>query len=124
MRPGSVIIDLAAQTGGNCVYTEANKAVLSPNGVTIVGAAWLKKGERNTERPTALILQSLFQLGLQETNYASQMAAQSSEMLGSNFAALLEAPGFGDRSNARSYLVASASLLVTSASLVVTSALR
>ena len=60
MRPGSVIIDLAAQTGGNCVYTEANKAVLSPNGVTIVGAAWLKKGERNTERPTALILQSLF----------------------------------------------------------------
>ena len=39
MRKGSVIIDLAAQTGGNCVYTEPNKAVVSPNGVTVVGAA-------------------------------------------------------------------------------------
>eukprot|EP00434_Breviolum_minutum_P035833 symbB.v1.2.031733.t1/scaffold3717.1/size51512/3 len=65
MKSGSVIVDLAAPTGGNCVYTEPNRAVLSPNGVTIVG----------------------------ETNYASQMAAQSSEMLGSNFAALLEVLG-------------------------------
>lgn len=40
MKSGSVIVDLAAPTGGNCVYTEANRAVLSPNGVTIVGAAW------------------------------------------------------------------------------------
>lgn len=65
MRKGSVIIDLAAQTGGNCVYTEPNKAVVSPNGVTVVG----------------------------ETNYASQMASQSSEMLGSNFTAMLEVLG-------------------------------
>ncbi|CAE6933108.1 pntB [Symbiodinium natans] len=65
MRKGSVIVDLAAQTGGNCVYTEPNKAVVTPNGVTVVG----------------------------ETNYASQMASQSSEMLGSNFAALLEVLG-------------------------------
>ena len=41
MRSGSVIVDLAAPTGGNCVYTEPNRAVLSPNGVTIVGVAWL-----------------------------------------------------------------------------------
>ncbi|CAE7946263.1 pntB [Symbiodinium sp. KB8] len=67
MRKGSVIIDLAAQTGGNCVYTEPNKAVVSPNGVTVVG----------------------------ETNYASQMASQSSEMLGSNFTAMLEALALG-----------------------------
>ena len=40
MKAGSVIIDLAAPTGGNCVYTEANRAVLSPNGVTIVGVPW------------------------------------------------------------------------------------
>ena len=39
MRKGSVIIDLAAQTGGNCVYTEQNKAVVTPNGVTVVGDA-------------------------------------------------------------------------------------
>ena len=40
MRSGSVIVDLAAPTGGNCVYTEPNRAVMSPNGVTIVGVAW------------------------------------------------------------------------------------
>ncbi|MBC8319151.1 MAG: Re/Si-specific NAD(P)(+) transhydrogenase subunit alpha [Bacteroidetes bacterium] len=36
MKPGSVIIDLAASTGGNCAYTENDKDV-DINGVTIVG---------------------------------------------------------------------------------------
>lgn len=45
MKSGSVIVDLAAPTGGNCIYTEPNRAVLSPNGVTIVGAAGMKGGE-------------------------------------------------------------------------------
>lgn len=36
MKPGSVIIDLAASTGGNCAYTENGKDV-DINGVTIVG---------------------------------------------------------------------------------------
>ena len=43
MRKGSVIVDLAAQTGGNCVYTEPNKAVVTPNGVTVVGEASQKR---------------------------------------------------------------------------------
>ncbi len=37
MRSGSVIIDLAAEQGGNCELTEAGKSVVR-NGVTIVGA--------------------------------------------------------------------------------------
>ena len=27
MKPGSVVVDLAAATGGNCAYTEAGKVV-------------------------------------------------------------------------------------------------
>ena len=37
MRPGSVIVDLAAETGGNCALTEAGKDVVV-HGVTIIGA--------------------------------------------------------------------------------------
>ncbi|PHM49482.1 Re/Si-specific NAD(P)(+) transhydrogenase subunit alpha [Xenorhabdus miraniensis] len=37
MRPGSVIVDLAAQNGGNCEYTEADKLVVTPNGVKVIG---------------------------------------------------------------------------------------
>jgi len=36
MRPGSVIVDLAAETGGNCELTEPGKEVVREN-VTIVG---------------------------------------------------------------------------------------
>jgi proton-translocating NAD(P)+ transhydrogenase subunit alpha len=37
MRPGSVIVDLAAEAGGNCALTVTDEVVTSPNGVTIVG---------------------------------------------------------------------------------------
>jgi len=37
MKPGSVIVDLAAEAGGNCELTVADQIVASPNGVTIVG---------------------------------------------------------------------------------------
>ncbi len=36
MRPGSVVVDLAASTGGNCELTEDNKIVIH-NGVKIIG---------------------------------------------------------------------------------------
>jgi NAD(P) transhydrogenase subunit alpha len=37
MPPGSVIVDLAAERGGNCELTKADETVISPNGVTILG---------------------------------------------------------------------------------------
>ena len=37
MKPGSVIIDLAAEKGGNCDLTKADKKVVTKNGVTIIG---------------------------------------------------------------------------------------
>ena len=37
MKPGSVIVDLAASTGGNCVLTENGKVITTDNGVTIIG---------------------------------------------------------------------------------------
>ncbi|HET6274750.1 MAG TPA: Re/Si-specific NAD(P)(+) transhydrogenase subunit alpha [Candidatus Cybelea sp.] len=37
MKPGSVVVDLAAEAGGNCALTVADEIVTSPNGVAIVG---------------------------------------------------------------------------------------
>ena len=37
MKPGSVVIDLAAEKGGNCDLTVPNERVVSDNGVVIVG---------------------------------------------------------------------------------------
>lgn len=56
MKPGSVIVDLAAERGGNCDLTEADKVVTSDNGVTILGY----------------------------TDYPSRMAAQSSTLYANN----------------------------------------
>jgi len=37
MKPGSVIVDLAAETGGNCELTQPGQTIESSNGVTIAG---------------------------------------------------------------------------------------
>ncbi|SCC23148.1 NAD(P) transhydrogenase subunit alpha [Kosakonia oryzendophytica] len=37
MKPGSVIVDLAAQNGGNCEYTVPNEISTTANGVKIIG---------------------------------------------------------------------------------------
>ena len=37
MKPGSVIVDLAAEKGGNCKLTVADEKIVTENGVTIVG---------------------------------------------------------------------------------------
>lgn len=55
MKQGSVIVDLAASTGGNCELTQNNKTILH-NGVTIIG----------------------------ESNYPAQMPVDASRMFGKN----------------------------------------
>lgn len=37
MKPGSVIVDLAAANGGNCKLTKADEVIYTDNGVTIIG---------------------------------------------------------------------------------------
>jgi NAD(P) transhydrogenase subunit alpha len=37
MKPGSIIVDLAASTGGNCTLTKNGEVYTTPNGVTIIG---------------------------------------------------------------------------------------
>ena len=37
MKPGSVIVDLAAISGGNCKLTKKDDVIYTPNGVTIIG---------------------------------------------------------------------------------------
>jgi NAD(P) transhydrogenase subunit alpha len=64
MKPGSVIVDLAAEQGGNCELTRPGEAVVHA-GVTIVGY----------------------------TDLTSRMAAQSSQLYGSNLCHLLDDMG-------------------------------
>ena len=37
MKSGSVIVDLAAATGGNCEYTQSGELFVTPNGVKVIG---------------------------------------------------------------------------------------
>lgn len=60
MKPGSVIVDLAAEAGGNCKLTEANKVVVKHD-VTLIGY----------------------------TNLPSRLAAQSSQLYATNLFHLL-----------------------------------
>jgi NAD(P) transhydrogenase subunit alpha len=60
MRPGSVVVDLAAETGGNCELTRAGE-VVEESGVTIVGT----------------------------TNLPSTMATHASQLLSRNMQAIL-----------------------------------
>lgn len=56
MKPGSVVVDLAAERGGNCDLTEPGEIVTTDNAVTVVGY----------------------------TDFPSRMAAQSSELYATN----------------------------------------
>jgi len=61
MKPGSVVIDLAAVGGGNCELTVKDKLIVTENGVTIIGY----------------------------TDLPARMASQSSAMYGQNMVSLL-----------------------------------
>ena len=61
MKPGSVVVDLAAERGGNCDLTVADEKVVSKNGVTVIGY----------------------------TDFPSRMATQSSELYSTNIRHLL-----------------------------------
>jgi NAD(P) transhydrogenase subunit alpha len=37
MKPGAVIVDIAAETGGNVEGTEAGRTVVTGNGVSLIG---------------------------------------------------------------------------------------
>jgi NAD(P) transhydrogenase subunit alpha len=61
MKPGSVIVDLAAERGGNCDLTVPDQKIVTDNGVTIVGY----------------------------TDFPSRMAAQASTLYGNNIRHML-----------------------------------
>jgi len=37
MRPGSVVVDLAAEAGGNCEYTVPGEMIRTASGVHVIG---------------------------------------------------------------------------------------
>jgi NAD(P) transhydrogenase subunit alpha len=59
MKPGSVIVDLAAEQGGNCELTEPNQAVVK-HGVTIIGYTDLPS--RLAKQSSTLYATNLFRL--------------------------------------------------------------
>jgi NAD(P) transhydrogenase subunit alpha len=61
MKPGSVVVDLAASTGGNCELTENGTSIVV-NGVTIIG----------------------------KSDYPSDMPSDASKMFGCNIINLLK----------------------------------
>jgi NAD(P) transhydrogenase subunit alpha len=61
MKPGSVIVDLAAEKGGNCKLTVMDEKIVTDNGVTIIGY----------------------------TDFPSRMAAQSSTLYATNIRHLM-----------------------------------
>ena len=62
MKPGSIIVDLAAERGGNCDLTQPEKKIESDNGVVIIGY----------------------------TDYPSRMATQASTLYSNNVRHMLE----------------------------------
>ncbi|MFC5729455.1 MULTISPECIES: Re/Si-specific NAD(P)(+) transhydrogenase subunit alpha [Nocardioides] len=62
MRPGSVIVDMAAANGGNAALTQADQRIVTDNGVTILGY----------------------------TDLAGRLAAQTSQLYGTNVVNLLK----------------------------------
>lgn len=61
MKPGSVVVDLAAEKGGNCDLTVADQKIVTENGVTIIGY----------------------------TDFPSRMAAQASSLYSTNIAHMM-----------------------------------
>ncbi len=59
MKPGSVIVDMAAERGGNCELTEPGKAVVK-HGVTIIGYSDLNS--RLAKQSSTLYATNLFRL--------------------------------------------------------------
>eukprot|EP00929_Paragymnodinium_shiwhaense_P110361 TRINITY_DN772_c0_g2_i1.p1 TRINITY_DN772_c0_g2~~TRINITY_DN772_c0_g2_i1.p1 ORF type:complete len:1019 (+),score=295.01 TRINITY_DN772_c0_g2_i1:81-3137(+) len=60
MRPGSVIVDLAAAGGGNCTLTRAGESYMTDNGVTIIGYTDL--AGRMSSQASAMYAQNLANL--------------------------------------------------------------
>jgi NAD(P) transhydrogenase subunit alpha len=58
MRPGSVVVDLAADAGGNCAATVPGQLVTTPNGVSIIG--WHNWPGRIPVAASALYARNLF----------------------------------------------------------------
>jgi NAD(P) transhydrogenase subunit alpha len=58
MRPGSVIVDLASDAGGNCATTVPGQLITTPNGVTILG--WHNWPGRIPVAASALYARNLF----------------------------------------------------------------
>jgi NAD(P) transhydrogenase subunit alpha len=77
MRPGSVIVDLAAETGGNCALTQSGEVIVH-HGVTIVGTTNLPAtmpfdSSRLYSRNVLTLLQHLLKDGALNFDYSDEI---------------------------------------------------
>ena len=74
MREGSVIVDLAAQQGGNCTLTQADK-VITHHGVRIVG---------HTDLPSRMAIQTSWLYGSTLVNMIEEMGGEANFQIDQN----------------------------------------
>jgi NAD(P) transhydrogenase subunit alpha len=78
MRPSSVIVDIAAETGGNAELTQAGEVIVTPGGVTIVGLVNLPStmafdASRLYSRNILTLLQLLIKDGALNLNFDDEI---------------------------------------------------
>ncbi|OOH91095.1 NAD(P) transhydrogenase subunit alpha [Pasteurellaceae bacterium 15-036681] len=76
MKPGSVIVDLAAATGGNCEYSKAGEVVVTENQVKVIGY---------TDLPSRLPTQSSQLYGTNLVNLLKLLAPNKDGQIDINF---------------------------------------
>ena len=73
MKPGSVIVDLAAATGGNCAVTQPGE-IVEVGGVTVIGTTdMVSRTPRDASRMYARNLLSLFELIADGPNFEDEI---------------------------------------------------
>lgn len=81
MKPGSVIVDLAAEAGGNCVATKPGESYVH-RGVTIIGK-FVYRSHEHAVIPTIMIPSTGY------TDLPSRLPAQSSTLYSNNITKFL-----------------------------------
>ena len=76
MKPGSVIVDMAAQAGGNCEYTQPSELFVTENGVKVIGF---------TDLPGRLPAQSSQLYGTNLVNLMKLMCKEKNGVASINF---------------------------------------
>jgi NAD(P) transhydrogenase subunit alpha len=104
MAPGSVIVDLAAERGGNCELTKSGEQIVE-HGITIIGFVNLAStvpyhaSQMYARNITAFLLPMIkegkFQLNLQDDIIKSTLVTQGGEVVNARIREFFSLPALG-----------------------------